>query len=78
MNPRSPGRWTRCGSRNITRYLKEGYKLQFITPARQLGRGTHAWCGCLPVCPPPRSAKRRTDLATGLHRAASEVWPTMR
>ena len=42
MRPRSRGRWTRCGSRNITQYLKEGYKLQFITPARQLGRGTHA------------------------------------
>ncbi|MER7246187.1 cell division protein FtsK [Kribbella sp. NPDC000426] len=62
---------------NITRYLKEGYKLQFITPARQLGRGTHAVVRLPAGVPAAEIGKRRTDLATGLHRAASEVWPTV-
>ncbi|TWD80391.1 S-DNA-T family DNA segregation ATPase FtsK/SpoIIIE [Kribbella amoyensis] len=62
---------------NITRYLKEGYKLQFITPARQLGRGTHAVVRLPAGVPAAEIGRRRTDLATGLHRAASEVWPTV-
>jgi S-DNA-T family DNA segregation ATPase FtsK/SpoIIIE len=60
---------------NITRYLKEGYKLQFITPARQQGRGTHAIVRLPAGVPAAEIGRRRTDLATGLHRAASEVWP---
>ncbi|MEV6895665.1 cell division protein FtsK [Kribbella sp. NPDC051137] len=61
---------------NITRYLKQGYKLQFITPARQQGRGTHAVIRLPGGVPAELISKRRVDLATSLHRAGSEVWPT--
>jgi S-DNA-T family DNA segregation ATPase FtsK/SpoIIIE len=60
---------------NITRYLKEGYKLQFITPARQQGRGTHAVIRLPGGVPAAEISKRRVALATSLHRAGSEVWP---
>ncbi|GAA3576937.1 cell division protein FtsK [Kribbella ginsengisoli] len=60
---------------NITRYLKEGYKLQFITPARQQGRGTHALIRLPGGVPAAEISKRRVALATSLHRAGSEVWP---
>jgi S-DNA-T family DNA segregation ATPase FtsK/SpoIIIE len=60
----------------ITAYLKAGTPLQFITPARVDGRGTHAVIR-LPIgVPAEKIAKRRLDLATGLHRQAKEVWPT--
>lgn len=62
---------------NITRYLKEGYKLQFITPARESGRGTHAVVRLPGGVAAEKICKRRTDLATSLHRAASETWPTV-
>jgi S-DNA-T family DNA segregation ATPase FtsK/SpoIIIE len=60
----------------ISDYLKKGHPLQFITPARADGRGTHAVIR-LPIgVPAEKIAKRRLDLATGLHRQAKEVWPT--
>ncbi|NEA33099.1 FtsK/SpoIIIE domain-containing protein [Streptomyces sp. SID13031] len=62
---------------NITRYLKEGYKLTYITPARESGRGTHAVVRLPGGVAAEKICKRRTDLATSLHRAASETWPTV-
>ncbi|ADB29512.1 cell divisionFtsK/SpoIIIE [Kribbella flavida DSM 17836] len=60
----------------ITQYLKAGLKLQFITPARVDGRGTHAIVRLPAGVTAEKIARRRGDLATGLHRAAKEVWPT--
>ncbi|WP_433010315.1 cell division protein FtsK [Kribbella sp. CA-294648] len=60
----------------ITQYLKAGLKLQFITPARVDGRGTHAVVRLPAGVTAEKIARRRGDLATGLHRAAKEVWPT--
>jgi S-DNA-T family DNA segregation ATPase FtsK/SpoIIIE len=59
----------------ITQYLKSGLKLQFITPARVDGRGTHAVVRLPAGVTAEKIARRRGDLATGLHRAAKEVWP---
>jgi S-DNA-T family DNA segregation ATPase FtsK/SpoIIIE len=60
----------------ISDYLKKGHPLQFITTARADGRGTHAVIR-LPIgVPAEKIARRRLDLATGLHRQAKEVWPT--
>src|SRR5438094_736431 len=41
---------------------------------RSRGRWTRCGSGTSPAT---EIGKRRTDLATGLHRAASEVWPTV-
>ncbi|MEI8411450.1 MULTISPECIES: cell division protein FtsK [unclassified Kribbella] len=60
----------------ITQYLKAGLKIQFITPARVDGRGTHAVVRLPAGVTADKIARRRGDLATGLHRAAKEVWPT--
>ncbi|GAA2843500.1 cell division protein FtsK [Kribbella solani] len=60
----------------ITQYLKSGLKLQFITPARVDGRGTHAVVRLPAGVTAELIARRRGQLATGLHRAAKEVWPT--
>lgn len=60
----------------ITDYLKQGLLLQFITPARVDGRGTHAVVRLPAGVTAERIARRRAELATGLHRAAKEVWPT--
>jgi S-DNA-T family DNA segregation ATPase FtsK/SpoIIIE len=60
----------------ITAYLKQGVPLQFITPARVDGRGTHAVLRLPSGVTAERIAKRRSDLATGLHRLSKEVWPT--
>jgi DNA segregation ATPase FtsK/SpoIIIE, S-DNA-T family len=60
----------------ISQYLKSGLKLQFITPARVDGRGTHAVLRLPAGVTAEKIARRRGDLATGLHRAAKEVWPT--
>jgi S-DNA-T family DNA segregation ATPase FtsK/SpoIIIE len=60
----------------ITQYLKAGLKLQFITPARVDGRGTHAVLRLPAGVTADKIARRRSDLATGLHRASKEVWPT--
>lgn len=60
----------------VSQYLKAGTPLQFLTPCRVDGRGTHAVMR-LPVgVPAERIARRRADFATGLHRLAKEVWPT--
>jgi S-DNA-T family DNA segregation ATPase FtsK/SpoIIIE len=60
----------------ITQYLKSGAPLQFLTPARVDGRGTHAVLRLPSGVTAERIAKRRADLATGLHRLAKEVWPS--
>jgi S-DNA-T family DNA segregation ATPase FtsK/SpoIIIE len=61
---------------NISAYLKTGSPLQFITPARVDGRGTHAVIRLPAGVTAEKIARRRADLATGLHRLAKEVWPT--
>jgi S-DNA-T family DNA segregation ATPase FtsK/SpoIIIE len=60
----------------ITAFLKEGTPLQFLTPARVDGRGTHAVIRLPAGVTAEKIARRRADLATGLHRLAKEVWPT--
>ena len=60
----------------ITAYLKEGMPLQFLTPARVDGRGTHAVVRLPAGVTAEKIARRRADLATGLHRLSKEVWPT--
>lgn len=60
----------------ITDYLKQGLPLQFLTPARIDGRGTHAVLRLPAGVTSEKIARRRGDLATGLHRLAKEVWPT--
>lgn len=60
----------------ISGHLKAGLPLQFLTPARVDGRGTHAVVRLPAGVPAERIARRRADLATGLHRLAKEVWPT--
>jgi S-DNA-T family DNA segregation ATPase FtsK/SpoIIIE len=60
----------------ITAYLKQGLPLQYLTPARRDGRGTHAVLRLPAGVTAERIARRRADLATGLHRLAKEVWPT--
>jgi S-DNA-T family DNA segregation ATPase FtsK/SpoIIIE len=59
----------------ITGYLKKGMPLQFLTPARVDGRGTHAVLRLPDGVTAEKIARRRADLATGLHRLAKEVWP---
>ncbi len=60
----------------ITGYLKTGMPLQFITPCRVDGRGTHAVVRLPAGVAADKIARRRADLATGLHRLSKEVWPT--
>jgi DNA segregation ATPase FtsK/SpoIIIE, S-DNA-T family len=60
----------------ITQYLKDGLPLQYITPCRVDGRGTHAVIRLPDGVPAERIAKRRADLAAGLRRRAQEVWVT--
>lgn len=60
----------------ITAYLKEGHPLQFLTPCRVDGRGTHCVVRLVRGVTAEKVARRRADLATGLHRLAKEVWPT--
>ncbi|MGI8817456.1 MAG: cell division protein FtsK [Pseudonocardia sp.] len=60
----------------ITAYLKTGMPLQFITPCRVDGRGTHAVVRLPAGVTAEKIARRRADLATGLHRLSKEVWPT--
>ncbi|QXJ25968.1 cell division protein FtsK [Actinomadura graeca] len=60
----------------ITAHFKQGLPLQYLTPARRDGRGTHAIVRLPPGVTAERIARRRADLATGLHRLAKEVWPT--
>lgn len=60
----------------ITAYMRDGLPLQYITPARRDGRGTHAVLRLPAGVTAERIARRRADLATGLYRLAKEVWPT--
>jgi S-DNA-T family DNA segregation ATPase FtsK/SpoIIIE len=60
----------------IRDHFKAGRHLQFITPCRRDGRGTHAVIRLPAGVTAERVAIRRADLATGLHRLAKEVWPT--
>jgi len=60
----------------ITTYLKDGNPLQFITTCRLDGRGTHCVVRLPSGVQAATIARRRADLATGLHRLAKEVWPT--
>lgn len=60
----------------ITAYLKQGLPLQYLTTARRDGRGTHAVLRLPAGVAAEKIARRRADLATGLYRAAKEVWPT--
>jgi S-DNA-T family DNA segregation ATPase FtsK/SpoIIIE len=60
----------------ITVYFKAGSKLQFLTPARTDGRGTHAVIRLPSGVTAEKIARRRADLATGLYRLSKEVWPT--
>lgn len=60
----------------ITSYLKEGSPLQFLTPCRVDGRGTHCVVRLPAGVTADKVARRRADLATGLHRLAKETWPT--
>ena len=59
----------------ITGYLKEGVPLQYITPCRRDGRGTHAVIRLPAGVTADRIARRRADFATGLYRMSKEVWP---
>lgn len=61
----------------VTEHLKKGNPLQYLTPAREDGRGTYASLRLPSGVSAEKVAKRRTDLATGLHRAAKEVFPTV-
>ena len=61
----------------VTDHLKAGMPLQYLTPAREDGRGTYASLRLPSGVSAEKIAKRRTDLATGLHRAAKEVFPTV-
>lgn len=58
----------------IRDYLKLGRPLQFTVGCRQEGRGTYAAIR-LPGVPAEKIARRRADLAAGVHRLAKEVWP---
>jgi S-DNA-T family DNA segregation ATPase FtsK/SpoIIIE len=60
----------------LTDYLKTGAPLQYLTPARVDGRGTRAVVRLPGGLAADRVAKRRPDLAAGLHRLAKEVWLT--
>jgi DNA segregation ATPase FtsK/SpoIIIE, S-DNA-T family len=60
----------------IRDYLKGGMPLQYITPCRRDGRGSHAVIRLPAGVTAERIARRRADLATGLYRLAKEVWPS--
>lgn len=60
----------------VTDYLKQGLPVQYLTTARRDGRGTHAVLRLPAGVTAEKIARRRADLATGLHRLAKEVWPT--
>lgn len=60
----------------ITAYLKDGLPIQYIVPCRTDGRGTRAVLRLPAGVTAEQIAKRRAALATGLYRAAKEVWPT--
>jgi S-DNA-T family DNA segregation ATPase FtsK/SpoIIIE len=63
------------GIPQVTRYLKQGLPLKFITIPRRDGRGTHAVVRLPDGVTADRIARRRADFATTLHRLSKEVWP---
>jgi DNA segregation ATPase FtsK/SpoIIIE, S-DNA-T family len=65
------------GFKLINAHLKAGLPLQYLTPAREDGRGTFAQVRLPTGQPAVDIAKKRVALAAGLHRAAKEVWPTV-
>ncbi|HMH76862.1 MAG TPA: hypothetical protein VK547_09580 [Candidatus Udaeobacter sp.] len=60
----------------VTAHIKAGLPFQYLTTARKDGRGTHAILRLPAGVAAEQIARRRTQLATGLFRAATEVWPT--
>lgn len=60
----------------IRDYLKADRPLQFTVGCRQEGRGTYCEVR-LPGVPAEKIARRRQDLAAGVHRLAKEVWPSV-
>jgi S-DNA-T family DNA segregation ATPase FtsK/SpoIIIE len=60
----------------IRDHIKAGLPMQYITTARRDGRGTHAVIRLPSGVTAEKIARRRADLATGLHRLSKEVWPT--
>lgn len=60
----------------IRDYLKHGAPLQFVVGCRQEGRGTYCEVR-LPGVPAEKIARRRQDLAAGVHRLAKETWPSV-
>jgi len=60
----------------VSDHFKRGLALQYLTTARKDGRGTHAVIRLPAGVTAEKIARRRADLATGLHRLAKEVWPT--
>lgn len=65
------------GLKLVTAHLKSGLPLQYLTPAREDGRGTYAQVRLPGGTPAIEVVKKRVALASGLHRAAKEVWPTV-
>jgi S-DNA-T family DNA segregation ATPase FtsK/SpoIIIE len=61
----------------VTEHLKKGMPLQYLVPAREDGRGTYAELRLPGGVSAEKVAKRRTDLATSLHRASKEVFPSV-
>jgi len=62
--------------KQINDYFKQGLPLQYLVTARAEGRGTRAVFRLPSGVTAEKISKRRADLATGLYRAAKEVWPT--
>ncbi|SDD68238.1 FtsK/SpoIIIE domain-containing protein [Actinokineospora iranica] len=60
----------------VTQYLKGGSPLQYLTPLRVDGRGTHCVIRLPAGVTADKVARRRADLAAGLHRLAKEVYPS--
>lgn len=60
----------------IRDYLKSGLPLQFLVTARRDGRGTYAELRLPAGVTAETISRRRANLATGLYRAAKEVWPS--
>ncbi|WP_405070404.1 DUF853 family protein [Kribbella sp. NBC_01510] len=61
----------------ISDHLKEGLSLEFPTPARVDGRGTHAVVRLPAGVTAEEVAKRRQKVAGALHRAEGETWLTV-
>jgi DNA segregation ATPase FtsK/SpoIIIE, S-DNA-T family len=57
-------------------YIKQGLPMQYIVPCRVDGRGTYAQLRLPKGVTAEKIARRRADLATGLYRSSTEVWPS--